>query len=97
MKLYCNNQSTIKLEKNLVFHARTKHIKVYYHFIQELIQNGNIELVYNPTQDQIVDIFTKPLAQDKFQKLKDGIGVKCNDVNIKGKYQKYLSICNIYI
>eukprot|EP01018_Ginkgo_biloba_P036228 Gb_41260 [translate_table: standard] len=83
-ELYCDNQSTIKMAKNHVFHARTKHIEVHHHFIRELILNGDIELLYRPTEDQIVDIFTKPLAQDKFQKFRDGIGVKCNDVNIKG-------------
>eukprot|EP01018_Ginkgo_biloba_P009783 Gb_07759 [translate_table: standard] len=44
-KLYCDNQSTIKLAKNPVFHARTKHIEVHHHFIRELIQNGDIELL----------------------------------------------------
>ena len=83
--LYCDNQSTIKLAKNPVFHATTKHIEVHHHFIRDLIQNGDIKLLYKPTEDQIADIFTKPLARDKFQKFRDGIGVKCNDVNIKGK------------
>lgn len=44
-KLYCDNQSTIKLVNNPVFHARTKHIEVHHHFIRELIQNGDIELL----------------------------------------------------
>lgn len=75
----------IKLAKNPMFHVRTKHIEVHHHFIREMILHGGIEFLYKPTKDQIVDISTKPLARDKFQKFRDGIGVKCNDVNIKGK------------
>ena len=37
MPLYCNNQSAIRLAKNPVFHARTKHVEVYYHFIREKV------------------------------------------------------------
>ena len=37
MELYCNNQSTIKIAENPIFHARTKHVKVHYHFIREKV------------------------------------------------------------
>lgn len=84
--LYCDNQRTLKLAKNPVFHVRMKHIEIHHHFIRELIQNGEIELVYRPTEEQIANIFTKPLARDKFQNFRDGIGVKRNDVNIKGEF-----------
>lgn len=56
----------IKLVKNPMFHVRTKHIEFHHHFIQDMIHNGDIELVYKHIKEQIVDIFTKSLAQDKF-------------------------------
>jgi hypothetical protein len=42
--IFCDNQSSIKLTQNLVFHARTKHIKVYYHFIREKMLSKEIYL-----------------------------------------------------
>nr|GEX14635.1 retrovirus-related Pol polyprotein from transposon TNT 1-94 [Tanacetum cinerariifolium] len=42
--LYCDNQSAVRLAKNPVFHSRTKHIQMRYHFIRELINNGTLNL-----------------------------------------------------
>ena len=38
--MYCDSQSAIHLAKNLVFHARTKHIDVRYHFVRKIIEDG---------------------------------------------------------
>jgi len=46
-----------------VFHARTKHIEVHYHLIKERVLDGNIDLTYVRTDEQVVDIFTRPLEQ----------------------------------
>eukprot|EP01018_Ginkgo_biloba_P021345 Gb_06723 [translate_table: standard] len=85
IKLFCDNQSVLKIAKNPVFHTRTKHIEVHHHFIREQIQRGEIELVYRLTNDQLADVFTKPLAHDKFKYFRNGLGVKSNGVNIKGE------------
>lgn len=71
--IYCDNNSTIKLSKNLVLHGR--HIHVRYHFLRELSNEGTVELVYCPTQEQVSDIMTKPLKLEAFLKLKDKMGV----------------------
>ena len=42
MKLLCDNSSTIALSKNAMFHKRTKHIDIRYHYIRELINAGEI-------------------------------------------------------
>ena len=52
------------IAKNLVFHARTKHIEIEYHYVRELIEDGVIELEYCPTEDNCADIFTKALRSD---------------------------------
>ena len=49
MTIYCDNLSNIQLAKNPVFHARTKHIEVHYHFIREHVLSGEVELQYVPT------------------------------------------------
>ena len=68
--LHKDNQSAIRLVKNPEFHKRTKHINVMYHFIREKFRNNWFELVYVPTDDQIADIFTKPLSRVKFEKFR---------------------------
>jgi hypothetical protein len=42
--IYCDNQSCIKLSENPVFHDRSKHIEIRYHFIRDYIQRGVVEL-----------------------------------------------------
>jgi hypothetical protein len=60
--IYCDNISSILLANNLVYHARTKHIEVHYHFIREKVLAKEIDLIPVSTKDQIVDIFTKALG-----------------------------------
>nr|KYP60164.1 Retrovirus-related Pol polyprotein from transposon TNT 1-94 [Cajanus cajan] len=65
--LHCNNQSAIRLVENPVFHARTKHVEVHYHFVREKVLQGDIEMKYINTEGQVADIFTKGLSATKFE------------------------------
>ena len=47
--IYYDNMSNMQLAKNPVFHARTKHIEVHYHFVRERVLSGEVELWYDPT------------------------------------------------
>ena len=60
--IYCDNSSTIVLSKNYAFCKRTKHIDGKYHFIRELVNNGEIVLQHCRRKEQFIDILTKPLA-----------------------------------
>ena len=71
-----DNKSAIALAKNPVFHERSKHIDTRYHFIREHVNQNDVELVYCKSQDQIADIFTKPLKNDVFRRLKFMLGMK---------------------
>jgi hypothetical protein len=75
ISLHCDNQSAIKLAKNPVFHARTKHIEVHHHFIREKLLRGEICLNYISTDDQPADIFTKALPRIKFEQHRGALGV----------------------
>jgi hypothetical protein len=66
--IYCDNISSILLANNSVYHVRTKHIEVHYHFIKEKVLAKEINLIHVSTEDQVVDIFTKALGIDKFKK-----------------------------
>jgi hypothetical protein len=65
--LFCDNQGAIHLSKDATFHGHTKHIDVHFHFICQTITTGHVILQYCPTDDMIGDIFTKSLAQIKFE------------------------------
>src|SRR5260370_4598480 len=59
--LLIDNQSTIALVENPIFHAQSKHIEVQHHWIHERIKDWTIKLEYMPMVDQTADIFTKAL------------------------------------
>ena len=77
--IFCDNSSSIKLSKNLVMHRRTKHIDVRYYYLCDLSSEEVVKLVYCGTQDQIVDIMTKPIKLDQFLKLRKVLGMKAID------------------
>ena len=73
--IHCDNQSCIKLSKNLVFHDKSKHIEIKYHFIVYKIHKGAVKLQYIFTNEHVANILTKPLVKGKFAFFKDKLGV----------------------
>nr|GEW00021.1 putative retrotransposon protein [Tanacetum cinerariifolium] len=69
VSIFCDNTSTISISNNLVLHSRTNHIDMRYHFIRDHILKGDIELYFVPTDLQLADLFTKPLAEPCFTRL----------------------------
>jgi hypothetical protein len=70
-----DNKSAIQLCKNPVFHDRSKHIEVRFHFIRECIEAGKINVDYVSTDEQLADILTKPLGRTRFLELRSKIGM----------------------
>ncbi|KAJ8622249.1 hypothetical protein MRB53_030778 [Persea americana] len=73
--VHCDSSSAIKLAKNPVMHGRSKHIDILFHFLRELTKAGTVEMVHCNSQDQAVDMMTKPLKLDAFLKLRRMLGV----------------------
>lgn len=71
----CDNSSAIQLSKHPVFHGKSKHIEVRFHYLRDLVNDGIVKLSYVPTEDQVADIFTKPLKLEQFEKLRGMLGV----------------------
>jgi hypothetical protein len=82
LELQCDNQSAIQLIKNPVFHQRTKHIDVRYHFIRELQEKGDINVTYVPTEKQLADPLTKPLPNPRFSLLRELTGIVAVPTNL---------------
>jgi hypothetical protein len=61
--LFRDNTSAISIAKNLVLHSKTKHIEVHFHFLRDHYEKGDINLHHIDTQNQLADIFIKPLDQ----------------------------------
>nr|GEX83985.1 retrovirus-related Pol polyprotein from transposon TNT 1-94 [Tanacetum cinerariifolium] len=73
--IFCDNTSTISISNNPVLHSRTKHIDIRYYFIRDHILKGDIKLHFIPTEYQLADIFTKPLDELTFTRLKAELGM----------------------
>jgi hypothetical protein len=64
-----DNQGAIALAKNPIFHQRTKHIDIKYHFVREKVESGEVELIYVPTVMMQADFLTNNLANPKFTRI----------------------------
>jgi kynurenine formamidase len=65
-----DNQGAIQLVKNPMFHKRSKHIDIKYHFIRSELELGTINVEYVASEDNLADIFTKPVGKTKLDKFK---------------------------
>lgn len=75
LKLLIGNKLTIDLAKNPISHGRSKHIKTRFHFIRHQVNKGKLELVFCPSELQLVDILTKGLRVDRFEELRKQMDV----------------------
>jgi hypothetical protein len=57
--IHCDNQSYVKLSKNLVFHDKSKHIEIKCHYIRDMVQRKVVHVQCLSTHEQVADIFTK--------------------------------------
>jgi len=73
--IFVDNTSAISLTGNPVLHSRTKHIDVRHHKIRELVQNGEVVVLYVHTSKQLADGLTKPLLKGKLEENRSAIGL----------------------
>ncbi|KAG8501378.1 hypothetical protein CXB51_003478 [Gossypium anomalum] len=74
-EIMVDNQSAVSIAKNPVFHGKTKHFKIKFHFVREAEQYKEVSLVHCCSQDQLADILTKPLGTARFETLRKLIGL----------------------
>jgi hypothetical protein len=73
--IHCDNKSSIRLSEHPMFHERSKHIEIKYYFIRDKVQEGEVKLQYIPTNEQTIDILTKPLSRIKFAYFREKMGI----------------------
>jgi hypothetical protein len=73
--LLCDNESAVKITKNPVQHSRTKHIDIRHHFLRDHEAKGDISLQGVRSDEQLADIFTKPLDESTFVRLRNELNV----------------------
>ncbi|GJR66856.1 retrovirus-related pol polyprotein from transposon TNT 1-94 [Tanacetum coccineum] len=76
--LFYDNQSVIYLAKNLVFHGRTKHIKIRYHYIRELVSKGTLSLKNILRAKNPGDMLTKVVTIEKLKLCAASTGLQDN-------------------
>jgi len=67
--MYVDNEGAITLANNPIHHQRSKHIDVKYHYVRLEIQNRALELACIPTDNNVADVFTKPVTRAKLNRL----------------------------
>ncbi|KAJ6733370.1 hypothetical protein OIU74_005177 [Salix koriyanagi] len=73
--IWCDNLGATYLSANPIFHARTKHVEVDYHFVRDRVTKKEIQIRFIPSKDQLADVLTKPLATTVFTSLRSKLHV----------------------
>jgi hypothetical protein len=72
--VYYANQSVIQVEKNPIAHSKLKNVELHAHYLRHLVQENVVNLVYYRKDDQVVDIFMKPISETTFVTLQTMLG-----------------------
>jgi hypothetical protein len=82
--LWFDNIGATYLTANSVFHARTKHVEIDYHFVREKVQQKTLEVRFISSKDQLADGLTKPIVFARFAFLHDKLNVQPSSLTLKG-------------
>jgi hypothetical protein len=83
--LYCDNIGVTYLASNPIYHARTKHIEIDYHFVRDMVAKKLLKVCFISGKDQLADILTKPLAAARFIMFRFNLNVHLPTSSLRGR------------
>jgi len=93
--IFCSNSSTIQLSKHNIFHRKSKRIDTCYHFIRELVNDGQISLFFFVSKEQLAHMFTKPLGTFTFVYQREHLGIDSVEDVLPVEIKGCLEECNL--
>ena len=75
ISVYCDSERAIRICHNPMQHSKMKHKALRYHFIKDHVADGNVEIQFVRSADQLADIFTKALPETSFNRILQGQGM----------------------
>jgi hypothetical protein len=75
--LWCDNLGAKYLSANPVFHARTKHIEIDFHFVRERVAQKSLDIIFIASGDQVADGFTKALPRVNLRTFRNNLNLVC--------------------
>ena len=75
-KIKADNQGCIKLTENVLSNSRAKHIEIRYHYVRDMWEKGEIDLLYEPTATMTADVLTKALPKDRHWEHTTNMGIR---------------------
>ncbi|KAF5459455.1 hypothetical protein F2P56_023398 [Juglans regia] len=81
--LYCDNMGAMYFSSTPVFQARTKHVEIHFHFVQNRVQNKSLRVAFISGKDQLADLLTKPISSSQFALLCSNLQLQALPFDLK--------------
>ena len=84
-RLWCDNIGATYFSSNPIFHVRTKHIEMDFHYVRDQVLANKLQVSFLSTKHQLVDLLTKSLSSARFQLLRDNLHVQDLPIRLRGR------------